>query len=174
MDVNQFQDAAILIPVYRDADNDVCLVVIRRSNHGVHGGQIAFPGGKCEPEDASPLATALRETHEEIGLERQHIHILAEFPPTNTRTTGFRIFPFLGRIVPPKTWITQTEEVDAVLTVKLKDLAASWAEDVVQFPSWPEPRRIEFYWVGQDRLWGLTYRILQPLLPRILAGEWVI
>ena len=171
---NYYQDAAVLMPVYRDVDNDVCLVVIRRSNHGVHGGQIAFPGGKYESDDASPLETALRETYEEIGLDRQYIDILAEFPPTNTRTTGFRIFPFLGRLVPPEAWIAQTEEVDAVLTIKLKQLAESWAEDVVQFPTWPAPRRIEYYQIGQGRLWGLSYRIFQPLLPRILAGEWVI
>ena len=71
------RESAVLVPVYRDAAGDANLVLIHRTNYGVHGGQLAFPGGKREPADASLQATALRETEEEIGLPSTAIEVLA-------------------------------------------------------------------------------------------------
>jgi 8-oxo-dGTP pyrophosphatase MutT (NUDIX family) len=56
--------AAVLVPVYRADDGELRLVIVRRGDQGPHGGQLAFPGGKCEPGDGDALATALRDTHE--------------------------------------------------------------------------------------------------------------
>ena len=61
-------DAAVLIPVYRSPPGDLHIVMILRNPGGVHGGQIAFPGGKHDPEDETMLDTALREAREELGL----------------------------------------------------------------------------------------------------------
>ena len=72
-------DSAVLAPIYRDADGRLRLVFIRRSPFGVHGGQIAFPGGRREPEDPDLLTTALREAEEEIGLDRALVEVLATF-----------------------------------------------------------------------------------------------
>jgi len=67
--------------------------------------------------------TALRETWEEIGISSADIQILADLPVIDTRTTGFRISPFLGRIVPPLTWKRQAREVAEIVEVRLSDLA---------------------------------------------------
>ena len=80
------------------------LVLIRRSERGVHGGHLAFPGGKHDPEDASLQETALREAWEELGLDRQLVEVLTELPTVETMTTDFLIYPFLARIVRPNTW----------------------------------------------------------------------
>src|SRR5919205_174493 len=88
-------DSAVLAPVYRDPQGHLRLVFIRRSPHGIHGGQIAFPGGRREPSDANLLQTALREAEEEIGLEPQRVQVLAELPIVPTMATGFCIAPFL-------------------------------------------------------------------------------
>ena len=167
-------DAAVLIPLYRDADGEVHVVLLRRSEHGRHGGQLAFPGGIREPADASAQATALREAEEEIGLPPSAVEILEPMPELVTRTTGFRITPFLARIVPPPAWRPDPKEVAEVIDVRISDLLHpdAYGESVEQFPSWPEPVTIAFYHVGSHRLWGATYRILAPLLPRIVAGEW--
>jgi 8-oxo-dGTP pyrophosphatase MutT (NUDIX family) len=61
-------DAAILIPVYRSKDGELHIVMILRNPGGIHGGQVAFPGGKHDPEDETMLDTALREAREELGL----------------------------------------------------------------------------------------------------------
>jgi len=167
-------EAAVLAPVYRDVRGDLRIVLVRRTAGGVHGGQIALPGGRRDPGDASALDTALREAWEEIGLPAGNVEVLAALPVVETRSTGYRITPFLGRIVPPAAWAPAEAEVAEVLEVRLADLARPEArgESLEQPPGWPEPMKIEFWTVGPHRLWGLTYRILRPLLPRLLSGEW--
>lgn len=169
-------DAAVLIPIYRDDHGDVRMVFVRRTEGGIHGGQIAFPGGRHDPTDNSMLETALREAWEETGLMRDDINIIASLPPFETFTTGFRIYPFLARINPPDKWRRQEREIAEIFTVKLDDLARPEAqgEELRKFPNWPEPRRIHFYLVDGHKIWGATYRILRGLLPRLLAGEWEI
>jgi 8-oxo-dGTP pyrophosphatase MutT (NUDIX family) len=168
--------AAALVPVYRRADGAVGLVLIRRSAGGAHGGQLAFPGGKREPQDRSMLDTALREAWEETGISREAAEILAALPAVDTSTTEFRIFPFLARITPPRRWQPNHREVAEIIEIKLSDLARPEAhgEDFLQMPAWPQPRRMPFYRIGPYPLWGATYRILHPLLPRLLSEEWNI
>ncbi len=168
-------DSAVLAPLYRDADGRLRLVFIRRSPFGVHGGQIAFPGGRREPEDPDLLTTALRETEEEIGLDRSSVEILTALPIIETVATGFRVAPFLGRLQgPPPVWRRQETEIDEVLEVPIADLLHPEAHAVEfwQLPNWPEAREIPFYRIGPYKLWGATYKIVEPLLPRLLAGEW--
>jgi 8-oxo-dGTP pyrophosphatase MutT (NUDIX family) len=174
---HQRTEAAVLAPVYRGADGRVRLVFILRTPRGVHGGQIAFPGGRRDPEDADLLATALREAEEEIGLMPSDVVVLGPLPVVTTATTGFSIAPFLGRLTgPPPAWRRQEAEVDEVLEVPVEELAdpACHGEELSNFAGWPEPRRMPFYRIGQHKLWGATYRIVHPLLPRLLAGEWPI
>ncbi|UYZ63228.1 NUDIX hydrolase [Hymenobacter weizhouensis] len=170
------RDSAVLVPVFRDAAGDVQVVLVRRAAFGVHGGQLAFPGGKPEPTDENLLATALREAYEEVGLLPANVEVLASLPPVAV-PTGFRITPYLGRIRRPAAWQWQAAEIDEVLEVPLRHLAdaATHAEEVWQLPGWPGPRRVPFYRVGAGyALWGASYRIIQPLIPRLLAGEWDI
>jgi 8-oxo-dGTP pyrophosphatase MutT (NUDIX family) len=156
-------DSAVLAPLYRDPEGYVRLVFIRRSPHGLHGGQIAFPGGRREPEDASLLETALREAEEEVGLEPSQVQILTDLPVIETMATGFQIAPFLGRLSgAPPTWRRQETEIDEILEVRLLDLVRPEAHAVEwwQLEGWPEPREIPFYWIGPYKLWGATYRIV--------------
>ena len=168
--------AAVLVPVYRGEDGELRLVLIRRSEGGVHGGHLAFPGGKRDPEDRSVLDTALREAWEELGLARETVDVLAELPSIETRTTDFLIHPFLARITRPSIWNRCEREVAEVVEVRLADLARPGAggDDIEQLPTWTEPQRGPFYRVGAYQVWGATYRILHPLLPRLLGGEWKI
>jgi 8-oxo-dGTP pyrophosphatase MutT (NUDIX family) len=170
-------DSAVLAPVYRDPQGRVRLVFIRRGPRGIHGGQIAFPGGRREPEDADLLATALREAEEEIGLDPRTVDVLSALPVIATTSTGFRVAPYLGRLSgPPPTWRRQETEVDEILEVPIEDLLHPEAQGIEdwQLPGWPAPRPVAFYRIGPHKLWGATHRIVEPLLPRLLAGEWDI
>ncbi len=65
--------SAVLVPIYRSATGRLKMVIIRRSAGGVHGGQLAFPGGKHDKADLNLQGTALREANEEIGLESEYV-----------------------------------------------------------------------------------------------------
>lgn len=175
------QVAAVLVPIYRDLDGELRLVLVRRTDHGIHGGQIAFPGGKRIPEDNTLVDTAIREAREEIGIPAGAIEILEHLPVMETRTTGFRIYPFLARVVPPKEWRLEEQEVAEVLAVRIRDLSLPevCGEELRHFPVRSDPGRIEpqricFFRIGPHKLWGATYRILNPLIPRLVAGEWSV
>jgi 8-oxo-dGTP pyrophosphatase MutT (NUDIX family) len=159
----QLVDSAVLAPIYRDPQGRLRLVFIRRGPHGLHGGQIAFPGGRHEPEDASLLATALREAEEEVGLDPATVDVLTALPVIETIATGFRVAPFLGRLtITPPTWRRQETEIDEILEVAIDDLTPPDAHAVEnwQLDGWPEPREIPFYRIGPYKLWGATYRIV--------------
>jgi 8-oxo-dGTP pyrophosphatase MutT (NUDIX family) len=167
-------DAAVLIPVYRSQDGELHIVMILRNPGGVHGGQIAFPGGKHDPEDETMLDTALREVREELGLIVERNDVLAELPMEQTRTTGYRVFPFLARIAVPDRWQIAEREIAEIVDVKLTDLTRRDAHNkmIGRFPTWEKAQQVSFYRIGEHRLWGLSYRILQPVLARLVAGEW--
>ena len=92
--------AAVLVPIVCHAGAPSVLLT-RRSDHlKVHGGQISFPGGRREPQDHSPEATALRETEEEVGVNRHHVDVIGRLDDYVT-VTGFQITPIVGLLTPP-------------------------------------------------------------------------
>jgi 8-oxo-dGTP pyrophosphatase MutT (NUDIX family) len=169
-------DAAVVIPVYRTGNGELHIVMILRNPGGVHGGQIGFPGGKHDPSDETMLDTALRELQEELGLAVPREDVLAELPMEQTRTTGYRVFPYLVRIAVPERWQIAEREIAELFDVKLSDLLRAGAHDkmIDRFPTWQKAEQVSFYQIGSHRLWGLSYRILNPIIPRLVAGEWNI
>lgn len=170
------RQAAVLVPIYRDAAGDLQLVLVRRGDFGIHGGQLAFPGGKPELTDASLVDTALRETWEETGLPATNVQILATLPTVSTYGSNFIITPFLGRIVPQAVWLPMEHEIAEVLEVSVRHLADPSTHQEGEFwsPNRDASARLPFFQIGEHRLWGATYLMVQPLLPRLLAGEWDI
>jgi len=167
-------DAAVLIPIYRSQAGELRIVMILRNPGGVHGAQIAFPGGKHDPADETMLDTALREVREELGLIVPKDAVLAELPMEQTRTTGYRVFPYLARITVPEQWQLSEREIAEIVDVKLRDLTHAGAHDkmIDRFPTWERAEQVSYYRIGEHRLWGLSYRILHPVIPRLVAGEW--
>jgi 8-oxo-dGTP pyrophosphatase MutT (NUDIX family) len=167
----------VLVPLFRDADGELRLLLVRRGSLGAHADQLGLPGGKPEPGDASLLETALRETEEEVGIPREEIEVVAELEPLDSRTTGFRVQPFLARITPPRRWRLAPGEIAGVLTPTVRELADPANRRELEVESRISPGRLvtEGILLEDDRpLWGLTLRLLEPLLPRLLAGEWDI
>jgi 8-oxo-dGTP pyrophosphatase MutT (NUDIX family) len=92
--------AAVLVPVVT-RDEGLTLLLTRRTDHlHDHPGQVSFPGGRVDEGDLSPVATALRETEEEIGLARERVDILGALPRYRTGT-GFEVTPVVGLVEPP-------------------------------------------------------------------------
>ncbi len=168
------REAAVLVPLFRDSAGALRMVLVRRAAGGRHGGQLAFPGGTREAGDVTAREAALREAEEEIGLPRSAVEVLAELTVVETRTSGYRIVPFLARIRRPPRWTPAPAEVAEVLEVEVEALRRPEArgESIETFPTWPGPQRVSFIRVGEHRLWGATLRIVDPLLGRLAAGEW--
>ena len=91
--------AAVLVPVVAHASAPTVLLTQRASHLRQHSGQIAFPGGRMDACDASPIECALREAREEIGLASRHVEPIAYLDPYVTGT-GFRVFPVLAVVTP--------------------------------------------------------------------------
>ncbi len=92
--------AAVLVPVVQRDGHLTVLFTQRTAHLNDHPGQVAFPGGRCESSDADPVATALREAEEEVGLARDKVDVLGTLPEYRT-STGFVVTPVVGLVRPP-------------------------------------------------------------------------
>jgi len=110
--------AAVLIPVVAHAQGLTLLFTQRTTHLRSHSGQVAFPGGRAEPGDASAEFTALREAEEEIGLAPASVEVLARLPDYRTRT-GFRVTPVVGLLTPPLSLTPDPHEVAEIFEVPL-------------------------------------------------------
>ncbi|MBW3652380.1 MAG: CoA pyrophosphatase [Actinobacteria bacterium] len=158
--------AAVLVALYVD-DGDLHAVFTRR-RHDLrsHPGEISFPGGRCDPADASLLDTALRESEEEIGLPRDAAVILGALPPTPTVATNYGVYPFVGLIEPGCAWTLSAWEVEEVLELRLRDLRAARTRRRLLHRG--IPFRSDVYDISaQAVIWGATARIVGDLLDRV-------
>jgi 8-oxo-dGTP pyrophosphatase MutT (NUDIX family) len=171
----RLRTAAVLLPVFRDAEGELRIVlVVRADDGGQHGGQLGLPGGKPEPGDADLLATALREAEEEVGLAPETVEVVAALDPLATHATGWLVHPFLGRIPPDTRWRLQEAEIVGILTPAARTLADPASRATLPFSSlgFPEPLLVDGIDVDGHVLWGMTLRLLDDVLPRLLDGAW--
>ncbi len=166
IDVHGSTCAAVLAPLFLDDEGRPHLVLTkRRDDLRRHAGEISFPGGRADPEDADLPATALREAHEEIGLEPSAVEIIGALQPTPTIATGYAVYPFVGLIEPGLEWTLSPREVDIVLELSLDDLRAGYGRQRMLRRG--IPFRTDVYVVDDQLIWGATARILGDLLDRL-------
>ena len=157
--------AAVLLPIYKQ-DSQWHVLLTRRSHKvSKHKGEIAFPGGRIDPEDPDALHAALRETHEEIGIPSDAIRQLGKLPDSIS-FTGYRIFPFVGVVPHPFPFQISEYEIDEIFSVPLRELYTS---EVLRLSSYghSEGKHFEVYeflWKPGYRIWGATARILKAFL----------
>jgi len=163
--VRPIRPAAVLVPVVDHAEPTVLLT--QRAQHlPNHPGQISFPGGKIEASDQTPLGAALRETEEEIGLDRQAVTPLGYLDLYMT-TLGYRIVPVIARVKPGFSLTLNTAEVDATFEVPLAFLMDQ-ANVQRHSRDWQGLTR-HYYAItfGERYIWGVTAGILRNLYDRI-------
>jgi 8-oxo-dGTP pyrophosphatase MutT (NUDIX family) len=161
--------AAVLIALY-DRDGAPHLVLTRRSGDlAHHPGQIAFPGGRFEESDADLQATALRETHEEIGIAPDRVRVVGRLHDEHARGSDHIIAPYVGVIDGELDATPDSREIARVLEVPVADLLA--ADDGLPQHADNDVLLLRYPLLGED-VWGATARILRdfcPLLRQALA-----
>jgi 8-oxo-dGTP pyrophosphatase MutT (NUDIX family) len=162
--------AAVLAPLYA-VDGRPHLLFTRRTAHlRAHSGQISFPGGSFDPDDASLQETALREAREELALDTNRVETLGYLPPVFTVVSNYVVQPLIGWLGEGRPPLRPNpDEVAEVIEAPLAALAdpAIFHEEV-----WTRgglPHAVDFYDFGPYRIWGLTARILSSLLALLPA-----
>lgn len=163
------RQAAVLVPVY-PADNGLTTILIRRApDSGVHSGQIGFPGGALEPGDSSPVAAALREAYEEIGLLPAAVRVLGELAAVYIPPSGFVVTPVLGVLVERPVFHPNPTEVDALLELPLADLLDDARKREQEMILAGLRCRVPYYEVAGQVVWGATALMLAELEGRLRA-----
>lgn len=152
--------AAVIVLLYGDGQDDALIYTVRTSLVEHHKGEISFPGGMRDPEDESLAQTAVREAHEEIGIDPKDIEIVGELDEILTRRSNFVISPYVGQIPFPYAFRPSPHEVGEVLVVPLRHLL--------------DPRQVEqdpdfgyLYRFEKHVIWGATARITTEFLDLI-------
>lgn len=160
--------AAVLVPLVDHPDGLTVLLTQRAEGLRKHGGQISFPGGRIERGDDGPLAAALRETREEIGLDPRHVELVGRLDEYRTGT-GFRITPVVGILRPPFALSPDAGEVDAIFEVPLSFLLDP--ANHAQRSRMIGERSVDYYEMayGDHVIWGATAAMLVRFYRRLVA-----
>lgn len=155
-------DAAVLIAVTRAAQPE--LVFLKRAEHlTLHPGEVAFPGGKREPDDPSPVGTALRESSEEIGLPESRVEIIGQLPSHRSHA-GLEVVPVLGVIGEQEPLRPCSEESELVFKVPVSHFTKEEPSRVHRIRRGEQTLFVPA-WSWQNReIWGLSAMILVALL----------
>ncbi len=153
--------ASVLVPMLRKEGKWEVLFTRRTSSLPEHSGQVAFPGGRADPEDNSPEETALREAEEEINLSPRDVQILGRLRELRT-ISNYCVQPIVGKIPWPYEFVLAKEEVSRVFTIPLE-----WLADPInyriQYRELPDPHSpvpvIYFNHFDGELLWGVSAEI---------------
>ena len=155
------KEAGVLVALTSEEQPRVILG--RRAMHlPLHPGEVAFPGGKREAEDATPWITAQREAFEEVGLPAQLVHPLGELAPLVTRS-GFAVYPCVARVPAELDLVVDPGEFDSVFMPCLKTFADPDLFRLETMFDGEHTRRVPHYQLGDDNVWGVTAAVLAQL-----------
>ena len=160
--------AAVLVPIMVRQSGTTVLFTRRATHLNKHAGQISFPGGRADECDCTPVDTALRETWEEVGIERDNVQVAGALDAYLT-ITGFAVTPIVGVVRPPKRLVCDPAEVEEAFEVPLDFLMEPTNHRVhTGFHNGAE-RRWHAIPYEDKYIWGATAGILMDLFKRVKA-----
>lgn len=159
--------AAVLILLYPSGADLRLLLTVRSDQLTNHRGEVSLPGGATDPQDDSPIATAVRECWEELGIVPDHVAIWGLLTPVYIPPSNFRITPVVGFSERPPVLDPNHGEVSAVLTVTLRELLDPEYVLVEQWTLRGAEVHVPFFAVGGYKVWGATALILSEFIARL-------
>jgi 8-oxo-dGTP pyrophosphatase MutT (NUDIX family) len=156
--------AAVMMLFYPKKERTHLVLIVRNSYKGVHSAQIAFPGGKYELEDENFAETALRETHEEVGIHPDKIEILKPFTELYIPPSNFMVHPFLGISKEELVFLPQPSEVAGIIELPLSTfLSDAIVVDTNLSTSYADSISIPAFKIEEHIVWGATAMMLSEL-----------
>ncbi|TQV66130.1 CoA pyrophosphatase [Exilibacterium tricleocarpae] len=166
-DPGPFTNQAAVLVALTDNDSDPHILLTKRAEHlSTHSGEVSFPGGKWDPEDDHLLATALRESHEEIGLRPERVEVLA---PLKARRTGrgVKVTPFVGIVPEDIQLIPSPDELDAVFSVPVSFLLRDQRVRTDLYRLQDREFWAPAYHFDGFEIWGFTAGVLVTFLNQV-------
>lgn len=155
--------AAVMVLFY-GSGKEIRLVFIKRNEYdGPHSAQVSFPGGAWEAGDHSLEETALRETREELGIDKQ-IEVLGSLTPLHIPVSNFMVHPFVGWMEEGPVFRPDPTEVQYVIEVSLEKLLDPATRDSELIYHHERPIEAPFYRVEKEKIWGATAMMLSEVL----------
>jgi len=156
--------AAVMMLFYPKKEETHLVLIVRNSYEGIHSAQIAFPGGKYESNDLNFENTALRETHEEIGIATSKMKIIRPFTQLYIQPSNFMVYPFMGICKEELIFIPEVSEVAAIIELPLSvflnddivisvNISTSYAENI----------SVPAFNINEHVVWGATAMMLSEL-----------
>jgi len=149
-----FPEAAVLVPITR-SDNPELILTLRASGLSTHGGEVAFPGGRRDPEDADLVVTALREAEEEIGLPPGLVEVIGPLSSLISRH-GIQVTPYVGVVPDFVEYQPNDGEIAAVFSVPLEFFRSDPREVTHRIDYRGRDWYVPSYRYGEYKIWGLT------------------
>lgn len=156
--------AAVLMLLYPKESITHLALIVRNSYPGIHASQIAFPGGKVETYDADLSQTALRETHEEIGIHKDKVNVIRAFTEVYIPPSNYLVFPFLGFSEEELSFTLSPDEVSDLIELPLvKFLDESIIVTVEMSTSYATAISVPAFQIGDHLVWGATAMMMSEL-----------
>ena len=167
--------SAALILLFPFSGEAYTLLTVRGDHLPQHAGQVSFPGGRLEPNESVETA-ALRESHEEVGLDPHRVRLIGKLSPLYIPASGFALFPVIGIADSRPKFLCETNEVNRILEISMSTLTGS--EGLHLGYRWHKNNRyqVPYFAVDDERVWGATAMILSELLAVIgtsLKDPWL-
>ncbi|WP_318312459.1 NUDIX hydrolase [Flagellimonas crocea] len=157
--------AGVMALFYPDQDKNArLLLILRKVYQGVHSNQIGFPGGKVEKQDRNLMDTALRETHEEVGVPPDKVEIIKELSEVYIPPSNFLVQPFMGIYPDPQPFVKEESEVERLVEVYLKDFLddSNHIEEILS-TSYAKNINVPAFKLNGYTVWGATAMMLSEI-----------
>jgi 8-oxo-dGTP pyrophosphatase MutT (NUDIX family) len=168
---NKPRKAAVMMLIYPKNNKSHLALIVRNTYPGVHSAQIGFPGGKVELEDSTLTHTALRETHEELGIHPDKIEVIKNFTTVFIPPSNFVVAPFLGISYSELKFIEQKEEVAGIIEFPLLDfLNEKTIINKIMNTSYGNNIEVPTFKINDHYVWGATAMMMNELKEVLISS----